>query len=199
MTLTFIALTGGPGGGKTTLIHELLAHPEWRGRVLALPEAITLMHGLGVSPREKRFQRLMVAFQMALEDALRRGWEGAGPRLVLCHRGSLDPLAYWLARGWSAEEFFAYTATTRAAHYARYHAVLHLVTAAEGAVHAYRRYPEAQRGETPAEAVRLDRLLQQVWGGHPRYVRLGNEGRDWAAKSAAAREALEDVWRGKHA
>jgi predicted ATPase len=101
MILTFIVLTGGPGGGKTALIEELRRDPFWRGRVAVLPEAISLMGGLGVSPQEKRFQRLMVALQMALEDALRAALDDRSPRLVLCHRGSLDPLAYWRARGWA--------------------------------------------------------------------------------------------------
>jgi len=133
----------------------------------------------------------MVALQMALEDALRRALGDGPPRLVLCHRGSLDPLAYWLACGGAEEEFFACTATTRREHYARYDAVIHLVTAAEGALHAYRRYPEAHRGETPEEAIRLDHLLRRVWGGHPRYVLLDNAGRDW--KSEAARAILSGL------
>ena len=194
MSLRFIVLTGGPGGGKTTLVEELLRDPVWRSRVVALPEAISLTRGLGVSPAEPRFQRLMVALQMALEDALHRALGDGPPRLVLCHRGSLDPLAYWLARGWAEEEFFVYTATTRQEHYARYDAIIHLVTAAEGALHAYRRYPEAHRGETPQEAVHLDGLLRRVWGGHPRDVLIDNAGRDWPAKSAAARQALEQCW-----
>jgi len=136
----------------------------------------------------------MVALQIGLEEALRRALADGPPRLVLCHCGSLDPLAYWLARGWAEEEFFARTATTRREHYVRYHAVIHLVTAAEGALHAYRHYPEAHRGETPEEALRLDHLPRRVWGGHPRYVLLDNARRDWPAKSAAARRALEGIW-----
>lgn len=194
MTLRFIALTGGPGGGKTTFINELLSDPVWRERLLALPEAITLMRHLDVSPREKRFQCLMVSLQVALEEGLRQGWESGEPRLVLCHRGSLDPLAYWLDRGWPEEEFFAFTGTKREGHYRRYAAVVHLVTAADGAPWAYRRWPEAHRPETAEDAIRLDGLLHRVWRDHPRYVRIDNAGRDWSAKSAAAREVLEEIW-----
>jgi len=42
--------------------------------------------------------------------------------------------------------------------------------------------------------VHLDGLLRRVWGGHPRFVLLDNAGRDWPAKSAAARQALEQCW-----
>jgi len=188
-----IVLTGGPGGGKTALIEELARDPAWAGRFVALPEAIWLMRTLNLSPREKLFQRVMVHLQMALEDGLQCALDPEGPRLILCHRGSLDPLAYWLRSGWPEGEFFVYTGTSREDHYARYTAVIHLVTAADGALAAYKRWPEAHRSEPPGEAVRTDRLLQQAWGAHPRYHRIDNQERDWAAKSRAAKEVLADL------
>ena len=190
----FIVLTGGPGGGKTTLINELSHEPAWAGRFASLPEAISLMGNTGVSPSERLFQRLMVHLQMALEQGLMRALEGEKARLILCHRGSLDPLAYWLERGWPEAEFFEYTQTTRADHYRRYAAVIHLVTAADGAEHAYQRWPEAHRPETPQAAIRIDRLLEHAWGAHPRYLRIGNAGLDWPAKSARARQFLEEFF-----
>jgi hypothetical protein len=188
-----IVLTGGPGGGKSTFIEELLQEPSWRERLSVLPEAIFLMRSIGVSPREKLFQRVMVSLQRSLEDGMSHAFEPHEPRVILCHRGSLDPLAYWLDRGWSEDEFFAFTETTRAEHVQRYAAVIHLVTAADGAEPAYRRYPDAHRPETMEDAIRLDRLLQGVWGNHPRYYRIGNEGRDWDAKSKLAHEILERI------
>jgi predicted ATPase len=192
--LVFVVLTGGPCGGKTMLINELLADPEWSGRIAVLPEAISFMRGLGVSSAEPLFQRLMVLLQMALEDAVRIGLKEVGPRFVLCHRGSLDPLAYWLARGWKEDDFFTYTGTRREEHYRRYDAVIHLVTAADGAPEAYQRWPDAHRSETLEEAIRLDRLLQHVWGGHPRYIRLDNKDKDWNTKSELARRILQEIW-----
>ena len=44
-----IVLTGGPGGGKTRLIDELLHDPMWGSRVVALPEAVSLMRHLNIS------------------------------------------------------------------------------------------------------------------------------------------------------
>jgi len=189
----YVVLTGGPGGGKTTLIEELADAPHWRGRFAALPEAIFLMRSVGISAREKLFQRVMVHLQMALEDGLAHALCLEEPRLILCHRGSLDPLAYWLIRGWSEEEFFAYTHTNRQEHYARYAAVIHLVTAADGAVAHYKRYPEAYRPETPQQAIELDHLLERVWGGHPHYYRIGNEELDWPAKSLQAQQILTEL------
>ena len=191
-------LTGGPGGGKTTLIEELARDPSWAGRFAALPEVIFVMRHIGIYPRERLFQRVMVYLQMALEDGLDRALGLDDPRAILCHRGSLDPLAYWLDRGWPEGEFFAFTGTKREDHYQRYTAVLHLVTAADGAPTHYARWPDAHRPETPEQAIHLDRLLQQVWGSHPLYFRLSNEGPDcvnwsWATKSAEARHILASI------
>jgi len=57
MTLRFVVLTGGPGGGKTALVEELLHEPVWRRRAAALPEAISPTRGLGVSPAEGAYGR----------------------------------------------------------------------------------------------------------------------------------------------
>lgn len=190
-TRRLIVLTGGPGGGKTTLVEELGRDPARAGHFSALPEAIFSIRHAGVSAQEKLFQRVMVNLQMALEDGLDRGLGPHDPRIILCHRGSLDPLAYWLDRGWSEEEFFEFTETTREKHYRRYAAVIHLVTAADGAPAAYERWPKAHRPEEIEDAIRLDRLLQRVWSGHAGYFRLDNKGRDWMAKSREARDILD--------
>ncbi len=136
----------------------------------------------------------MLHMQLAMEDGLVRVFEPHDCRLVLCHRGALDPLAYWLDRGWAEGEFYEYTGTNREALYRRYTAVLHLVTAADGAAEHYTRWPDAHRPEKPEDAVRLDRLLQYAWGDHPAYYRLDNEGRDWPAKFQAAGAILERFW-----
>lgn len=187
-----IALTGGPCGGKTTLIEELAQDPAWRGRFLALPEAIFVAGRVGVPTNERLFQKLMVEIQRGLEDALSRSLDPSDPRFVLCHRGTLDPLAYWLDRGWPEEEFFTFTETTREDHFRRYAAVIHLVTAADGAEEHYTHWPEAHRPERIEDSIRLDALLHKVWRDHPNYYRSDNEGRDWAAKAEWARDVLSD-------
>jgi hypothetical protein len=188
-----IVLTGGPCGGKTRLIEELAQDPAWRGRFLSLPEAVFVAGRVGVPVSERLFQRLMVETQQGLEDALARTLDPSDRRLVLCHRGTLDPLAYWLDRGWPEDEFYTFTGTEREEHYRRYAAVIHLVTAADKAEAHYTRWPEAHRPERIEDAIRLDGLLHQAWRDHPRYYRLGNEGRDWAAKSEEARSILSGL------
>lgn len=188
-----VVLTGGPGGGKTTLIEELARDPPWAGRFAALPEAIHHMRFINISARERLFQRVMVHLQISLEDGLDRALGLDDPRAILCHRGSLDPLAYWLDRGWPEEEFFTFTGTKRQDHYRRYTAVIHLVTAADGAPAYYARWPDAHRPEQIKDALRLDGLLHDVWRDHPHYYRLDNEGRDWPAKAEEARRVLSGL------
>lgn len=189
-----VVLTGGPGGGKTAFIEELSHDPVWTRRFRALPEAISLMGDLDLSIRDKAFQREMVRLQIAQEDSLLRNINNENQRIILCNRGSLDPLAYWLECGWQEQEFFKYTGTNRQGHYQRYAAVIQLVTAADGAEQAYKRWPEAHRLETPEAAIRIDRLLQQAWGGHRCYFRIDNAGRDWPAKAQKAREILMELY-----
>lgn len=189
-----VVLTGGPGGGKSTLIDDLRKNSQWAaGRFTCLPEAVQYARFCQISPDEKLFQRMVVHLQVGLEDGMLRALEPAGPRLILCHRGSLDPLAFWRLRGWPGAEFYAYTGMSREEHYRRYAAVIHLVTAADGVPREYTRWPQAHRPEEPQEAVQLDRWLEEAWGGHPAYYRLDNLGMDWPAKSRKAQEILEQV------
>ena len=188
-----IVLTGGPGGGKSTLLEELRHEPAWAGRFVALPEAIFMMRHVGISPRKRLFQKVMVHLQMALEDGLDQALGPGDPQPILCHRGSLDPLAYWIDRGWPEGAFFTYTETTQEEHYRRYTAVIHLVTAADGAEEHYARWPDAHRPEQIEDAIRLDGLLQRVWRDHPCYHRIDNVGRSWKGKAEKARSILSSL------
>jgi predicted ATPase len=185
-----IVLTGGPGGGKSTLIEELSHDPTSTGRFAAVPEAILTMGNVNISPQEKLFQHVMVQMQIAMEDGLARALGPDDRRIILCNRGSLDPLAYWLERGWLEEEFFTSTRTTYADHYQRYAAVIHLVTAADGAEHAYRRWPDDHRRETTEQAILLDNRLGKAWQDHPRYYRLDNNAVSWYEKSEKAKAII---------
>jgi hypothetical protein len=189
-----IVLTGGPGGGKSSFIEDLRSDPDWTGRFVALPEAVQYARFINISPREKLFQRAVVHMQIGLEESLDDTLGPADTRPIICHRGSLDPLAFWLKRGWPEDEFFTLTGLSRAEHYHRYAAVIHLVTAADGVPREYTRWPQAHRPEEPDEAIQLDHWLVEAWSRHPYYYRLDNDGRDWAAKSRAARELLASLF-----
>jgi len=183
-----IVLTGGPGGGKTELMRELRADDPHANRWILVPESAPLLFQAGLNGREKRFQWAVVQLQIALEEICAKSARLG--QVLICHRGTLDPLAYWLRNGWDESEFFEYTEMSRDEHYRRYLGVIHLQTAAIGAEEHYRFWPDAHRPETLPQAAELDRLCAQAWRGHPRYVLVENINRDWVDKARYARDAL---------
>lgn len=188
-----IVLTGGPGGGKSTLMAELRAEDPQAERWLLVPEAARLLLSAGLVQGSKHFQNEVVRLQIALEAGVARGGGcgGDGPdRVLICDRGTLDSLAYWRLCGWSDQEFFNLTRMDLEAHGVRYDGVIHLQTSAIGAEGHYAHGAEAGRIESSGQAAEIDRQCGQVWAGHPRYVLVENAGRDWAAKSQAARDVL---------
>lgn len=60
-----IAITGGPCGGKTTLIDELCTDPFYKAGLIPLPEAVFYVLQTKTSPKEKLFQKMMVEVQAA--------------------------------------------------------------------------------------------------------------------------------------
>lgn len=187
-TTLCLVLTGGPGGGKTTLMQELRAHDPQARRWLLLPEAAPLMFRTGLDGHTKLFQQAVVQLQLALEQTC---GQAAGPgHILLCHRGTLDALAYWMRNGWQEHEFYTVTGMTREQHLRRYSGVIHLQTTAIGAESYYRRWPDTHRPETRAQAAEIDRLCAHAWRGHPHYHVIENTDRDWPAKVQAAYEVL---------
>lgn len=164
-----IALTGGPGGGKTTAAD--LFRRELGPSVVVVPEAATLLFAGGF-PRytsetaRRAAQTAIFHVQKGLEDAQ----AGAYPhRILLCDRGTIDGAAYWPG---GPEDFFAAHHTTLAQQLARYDAVLFFETAAAGgnAIEGGNRW----RIEDAAAAVALDRALRRLYEGHPRFVAVPN-------------------------
>jgi predicted ATPase len=184
-----VVLTGGPGGGKSSFLADIRRDPDLVDRVVILPEAIHAAMRSSVGPHEPLFQRLVVNLQKGIEQAMAQSLDGED-RVLLTHRGTLDPLAFCLANGWTEELFLRTTGVCLAEEYRRYYGVIHLVSTAVGAQQFYRFRPEEHRPETPGEAAILDEHLGRIWGQHPRYHRIDNDTLDWPTKSQFARAAL---------
>jgi predicted ATPase len=165
-----VALTGGPGGGKSSLLQRVAQDAELSQRVAFAEEAIRRLGFMRISPRRPEFQCALVGTQVGLECGMEAAIASSPPHLLLFHRGTLDPCAFWQFFGNSRESFFEMTGTTLEDHYRRYHAVLHLQSAAVNSPETYVRYPQEHRPETIEEAARLDGLLGELWSGHPRYT-----------------------------
>ncbi|NUN97094.1 MAG: ATP-binding protein [Candidatus Omnitrophica bacterium] len=179
-----IALTGGPGGGKTSLLSLVMERAPTSAGLFAVPEAATVLIRAGLVPGSFSFQRAVFHLQLSLENAVAEATEREG--VLVCDRGTLDSLAYWRLLGGSEEGFWEFSGMTREEHLARYLGVIHLETAAVGASEHYTR-SEIGRPEPPEEAARIDSLCRSAWEGHPNRVFIPNTPGGWSEK-------LERAW-----
>ena len=157
-----IALTGGPGAGKTAVLE--VVRQSFCRHVLVLPEAASILFQGGFPrrdtlPNRAGAQRAIYRVQAELERIAVEEQEAA---IVLCDRGTVDGLAYWPP---PPEAFWTEVSTTHADELARYEAVIHLRTPAapQGYDHS-----NPVRRETAEEAAVLDERILAVWSAHPK-------------------------------
>jgi predicted ATPase len=197
-----IAVTGGPGGGKSTATQ--LLRRELGERVIVVPEAATLLFSGGfprhaTAPAQAAVQRAIFHVQHNLEDVQAAQYPD---RLLLCDRGTLDGVAYW-PEG-VTPGFFETLGTTVEAELARYDGVIFLQTAAAGG-HSIGLPTSSPPGalieggnpariESNAQATALDEALQRVWRAHPRFVFIPNH-RSFMKKLTDGIGALTDMAR----
>ncbi len=180
-----IAITGGPSGGKTTLIEAL--KKEFSGRLKVVPEAASILYKGGF-PRVKTYdglvhaQRAIYAVQKEVEELRCKLYPEA---LIVCDRGSLDALAYWPD---SPEHFYETMNTTVEAEVARYDWVIHLDTATEPDYDVSNEI----RNETFHEALALNEKIKQSWAVHPKRVIINSE-QDFFSKMAKATKIIEAI------
>ena len=117
-----IVITGGPSGGKTTLIEAL--QKEMGAIVAVVPEAASILYRGGF-PRIKsqaglfHAQHAIYQVQQELEELIEA--EHPKAKLIICDRGSLDSIAYWPK---SENHFFKTLKTTRRKELLRYRWVI---------------------------------------------------------------------------
>ena len=138
-----IVLTGGPCAGKTTALVRIIEHFSSLGfKVFTIPEVPTLFTQAGMDylTDNKGFfyegEKATLEIQLALEDRfLRMAEQCTEPTIVVCDRGTMDISAYMTTELW--EDINAAVGTSTSELRARYDAVLHLVSAADGAEQFY--------------------------------------------------------------
>jgi CYTH domain-containing protein len=183
-----IVLTGGPCGGKSTSLSLIAERMQGLGfQVYRVPETATLLLGGGVGVRDVSpgqlvgVQEGILRVMMALEDAFCAVARSANrPAIILCDRGTMDVSAYLPRDAWAAlldEQGW----TVVGLRDKRYEAVIHLVTAADGAESFYTTENNAVRSETPAQARALDQRVRDAWVGHP-HLRVVDNSTDFARK-----------------
>ncbi len=193
-----IAITGGPCAGKTTLMAKAVQELESRGvKVFIVPEAATtLISGMHITPGDFGmigFQSHILNNQFAMEHVVETAaaelMEHGFQTVILCDRGKLDGLAY--ADAAAIEALLAEHGSNLVEARDSYDAVIHMVTAANGAEEAYTLSNNAARSETPEQARELDTKTLKAWTGHPHLSIIGNTG-TFQEKIAVAIKVIYD-------
>ena len=190
--ITKIVLTGGPCAGKTTALVRIIDHFSGLGfKVFTIPEVPTLFTQAGMDylTHNKGFfyegEKATLEIQMALEDKFNRmAQECEQDCLIVCDRGTMDISAYMAPEVW--EQITRSVSTSTPELRQRYDAVLHLVSAADGAEQFYTTSNNASRNEDMTEeglriARMLDKKVIKAWTGHP-HLRVINNNEDFENK-----------------
>jgi nicotinamide riboside kinase len=163
-----IAITGGPSGGKTTLIETLKR--ELGKKVSVAPEAATILYrgGFPRKKSDKAVRRTQIAIYHTQKELEAMVFEESLGEVLVCDRGSLDGIAYWPG---DSAEFFYRIDSNKTSELKRYDWVLHLDTA------DFESYDTENtiRTETHAEASALNERIKNAWAGHPQRFVIPNQ------------------------
>ena len=198
-----IVLTGGPCAGKTTALVRIVEHFSNLGfKVFTVPEVPTMYSQGGWSylttnPRlYYEGEKAILETQLALEDAFMRLAETCTkPTFVVCDRGTLDISAYIAPEMWGDITGKCGTSSNQLKE--RYDAVLHLVSAADGAEQYYTVATNSTRYEQANEeglqlARDLDKRVNRAWTGHP-HLRVINNHDDFDTKLRRVLKEISNV------
>ncbi len=198
-----IVLTGGPCAGKTTALVRIIEHFSNLGfKVFTVPEVPTMYSQGGwsyLTPNKQLYyegEKAILETQLALEDSFMRLAETCTkPTFVVCDRGTLDISAYIDKDMWQDITSKCGTSTNQLRE--RYDAVLHLVSAADGAEQYYTLATNATRYEKADEAGLqlardLDKKVNKAWTGHP-HLRVINNHDDFDTKLRRVLKEISNV------
>lgn len=172
--LTKIVLTGGPCGGKSTVLKKIEEKYSQKGyAVYALPESATLFSQAGADfltpDAELSYvtEKAKLKFQLAMEDAIAEiAIKDGRPAIVVCDRGTMDTSAYMPNEVWQ-RILGDLGRTEKELCEQRYTAVLHICTAAKGAETSYTLLNNKCRSESVEQARKVDDNLMNAWKRHP--------------------------------
>ena len=198
-----IVLTGGPCAGKTTALVRVIEHFNSRGfKVFCVPEVPTIYSLAGwnyLTPNRQLYfegERAILETQLALEDHfMRLASVCAKPVLIVCDRGAMDISAYIAPEEW--DSICGEAGTNSNVLRERYDAVLHLVSAADGAEQYYTTATNSTRYEKADEeglrmARELDKKVIKAWTGHP-HLRVINNHDDFERKMQRVLREISNV------
>lgn len=184
-----IAITGGPSGGKTTLIETL--KKEFGSKISIVPEAASILYSGGF-PRKKteiskkHTQRAIYFTQKELELIIQNESPEA---LIVCDRGSLDSIAYWPSL---EDDFLTNISSSKDIELSRYDWVIHLDTA------DFDDYDTSNpiRTETYEEAITLNEKIKMAWNGHKQRIIITSND-DFLIKMTKSIQVIKYIRNGK--
>ena len=193
-----IVLTGGPCAGKTTALVKIMAHFSSIGyKVFIIPELPTLFLQAGMdylTDNKDLFyegEKATLEMQIALEDKfLQMAKSVKQPVLIVCDRGAMDISAYMNPVLWN--QIISDAKMNNEMLRSRYDAVLHLVSAADGAEQFYTIATNNKRTEGIELARILDKKVIQAWSEHP-HLRVINNHEDFETKLERVLQEISDV------
>ncbi|HSL26065.1 MAG TPA: AAA family ATPase [Acidimicrobiia bacterium] len=178
----FVAVTGGPGAGKTAVLE--LAVRSFCRHVAVLPEAASIVFRGGFprhnsGPGRRAAQRAIYRVQREVERLVMEERQVA---VALCDRGTVDGLAYWPD---PPQTFWSDVGSDLPAELGRYTAVIHLGTPTVDQGYT----GDPIRVESAMQAKELDQRILTSWADHPQRM-LVPASADFAAKALAALEMI---------
>jgi len=177
-----VAVTGGPGAGKTAVL-EIAARSFCR-HVAVLPEAASIVF-VGRFPRhatEPGRRAAQRAIYRVLREVERLVAEEQQVAVARCDRGTVDGLAYWPD---PPETFWRDVGSKLSTEPARYSAVVHLRTPAIDEGYTGDRI----RVESARQAAALDQRILEAWAGHTSRT-VVSASTDFGAKATEALELI---------
>ncbi len=199
-----IVLTGGPCAGKTTALVRINEHFTSLGyKVFMIPEVPTMVTQSGWNYLTDNHdfyyegEKVILELQLELEEKVARMASTCKePCVIVCDRGAMDISAYISEDMWNELTTSCGTSTQELLGN-HYDAVLHLVSAADGAEKFYTTANNAQRYEQADEeglaiARMLDKKIIKAWTGHP-HLRVINNDEDFERKMQRVLKEISSV------
>jgi len=181
-TLTKIAITGGPCGGKTSGLAKVSSGLSDKGyEVIVVPEAATLLKNAGIKIGEgflsgREFEHILFKQQAFLENLFEQYAEHLNGKdvIIVCDRGIVDGKAYLQSEA-EYESILKELNLNPIEVRDSYDAVFHLKTVADGKEEYYTcENNEAREEKTSEEARIADRKTLKAWIGHPHFRVIDN-------------------------
>ena len=174
-TVRKIALTGGPCGGKSTVLRELSFDANMEGKFLCVPEAATLLlpgflavkTEVDINPSwQIHLQRSITATQISLENTYEEYAAANGIGLLICDRGIMDAPVYTPGGTELLSEEFGISVDDA---YNRYAQVIHLESLATASPDRFGVAGNDVRYESLEQARGVEYRTRDAWAMHPNW------------------------------